>query len=132
MRQIVRTTGFLLAAMAAGYIGSLMGQAERPVAAQGHAPAVQDVVTAKRFELVDANGKERGSFFLRDDGSPFLVLKDTEGKKRGSFSLVNGQPSLSLSDADGKHRGLLSLGKDGSPHLSLTDADGNALAALPK
>ena len=41
MRLIVRTPGFLLAAMATRMVRSLMGTTERPVAAQGHAPAAQ-------------------------------------------------------------------------------------------
>ena len=59
--------------------------------------AVQDVVRAKKFQVVDDQGKKRAALGLSDDGGPALLLYDADGKKRaGLFLASDGSPSLSL------------------------------------
>lgn len=124
MRQTMKTAAMLLAAMCAGYLGGLLSQVNRPASAQ----AGNNVVTAKKFVLVDNAGKTRGEFFVKD-GDPGLRLLDGAGKSRCELSLVEDDPSLELSDENGKPRGEFFL-IGGSPMLGLSDEKGKLRASF--
>ena len=107
-----------------------MSQGQQQAIATDAAKApVQDVVRAKRFELVDDAGKVRGEFRLVD-GEPVLTLADAAGKPRGEFWLINGEPAVTLFDAAGEVSGLFSL-FNGEPYLRLYDADGKTIWSAP-
>ena len=94
-----------------------------PAQAQAGAP-VQDVVKAKRFDLVDDAGKPRASLGVMPGGAQGLLLFDDGGKPRASLGVSpDGSPSLFLFDSATKGRLLLALTPDaeGSPGLWLYD-----------
>jgi len=76
-------------------------------AGKAKAVPVQEVVRAKRFELVDA-----------------------EGRVRGALELVGVEPRLVLYDEKSRQRAKLLLGPDGSPTLVLRDEKGNLRVIL--
>ena len=121
MRQTIHTIVMLLAAMAAGYVGGLVSQHTAPAGAQGtgKAPVVQEVVRAKRFELVDGKGKKRGVFRV-ENGKPGIAVCDNNGTIRGDFSLLTDGPCLSLYDANGMIRGMFDL-TAGYPVICMLD-----------
>jgi len=122
MKQTMKTAALLLAAMGMGYLGGLLSQTNHPAGAVEQ-PVVKEIVRAKAFELVDAEGQTRGQFFMKNDGNPALFLYDAAGKRRGAFSIMkDGNPDLCLSDAMGKTRGLFFVKSDGNPALCLYDA----------
>ena len=123
MKDKMQVTGMLIAAMAAGYLGGLMSQANTAAVAAGTGPVTSDVVKAKRFELVDAKGETRGLFTVGKDGDPILVLYDSAGQVRGGFSTLNGDPMLVLNDSAGQVRGLFGT-LNGDPMLVLNDSAG--------
>jgi hypothetical protein len=87
------------------------------------APAVPDVVKARRFEVVDATGKLRVALGVRTHGWAGLTLYDAAGKTRAILTLhADGSPSLYLSDGTEKLRASLGVAANGSPRLSLLDA----------
>ena len=145
MRQTIKSTAFLLAAMAMGYLGGLLSQTTHKAAAQAPA-APPAVIQAQRFELVDAAGKVRGSFgmnganpcinlydvagkrrgaFAMNGDDPYLGLYDAAEKGRGSFMLVGDTPSIGVYDSKAKPRGLLTMNGE-YPELSLYDSDGKS------
>lgn len=129
MKERLRTTCLLLAAMAAGYIGGLMSQASTIAAVMKKQPVVSDVVKAKSFALLDSKGNVRGMFTTLKE-NPALALFDKEGNARGVFSTSKeGDASLSLINAKGKNEGEFSTSKEGS-YLCLSDSEGNSREEL--
>lgn len=129
MREKMRTTALLMAAMAAGYVGGLMSQASSVATAQAD-PGVSEVVRAKSFVLVDSEGKTRGLFNTNKDGVA-LVLIDSEGKARGLFSTDKDGVALAIRDSEGNRRGLFGTDDKGEPRLALFDLDGRAVWKAP-
>ena len=102
-------------------------------AAQAKEPAVPDVVRARRFEVVDAAGKERALLAVYPDGNLGLMLFDAARKLRALLALhPEGDPGLMLFDAAGKVRGVLAVRPGGGrgPGLVLLDAAGKVRAGL--
>ena len=97
VRERTRLTGILLAAMAAGYAGGLISQANTKAAPANTAPATSEVPRAKRFEVIDSAGKLRGVFATLK-GEPALELVDSAGKLRGVFATIKGETALELAD----------------------------------
>jgi len=92
---------------------------------------VQDVVRAKAFEVVDANGKLTAKLGTLPDGSAGLVLHDASGERRALLSTdTDSAPGLYLYDASGNRRALLTTRSDGSPGLYLWDDIGNVRTVL--
>jgi hypothetical protein len=120
--------------MALTVVSGLVGGAASNLLVQG-APAVaqvggavQEVVRAKRFEVVDDQGRSRALLSVLPDGSPGLTLYDGAGKQRAGLGLLpDGTPRLALHDAAGKQRAGLTVLPDGSPGLALFDAAGKAI-----
>ena len=93
---------------------------------------VQEVVRAKRFEVVDGKGRVRIELSMGADGRlPGLRIRDAEDKPRAALGLaLDGLSSLILCDKAGKPRAALSVPPDGSPLLVLADEKGKTRAAL--
>jgi len=117
----LRVTAMLMAAMAAGYVGGLMSQANTRALAEGGTPITSDVVRAKRFELVDSTDKVHGALCITIKGGPALRLYDTAGNTRAVLHVFEGEPALRLFDSAGKVRGEFST-LDGDPTLALYDS----------
>jgi len=119
-----------------------------PAAAQSG--DVPDVIRAKSFEVVDAEGQTRAKLVAIADGSPALGLMDANGGTRALLCLhPDGSPRLifaddrgtaravflsemvELHDADGKPRATLYLSSDGSPEVILRSADWKVLFSAP-
>jgi len=89
---------------------------------------VAEVIKAKRFEVVDKDGKRRAELSLIV-GEPFLRLNDKRGQYRVELGVVSGG-YIGLVDQNSMIRVGLGLGKDGEPGLSLYDKNGKGRAAL--
>jgi len=118
-------------------------------AGQAKAVPVAEVVRARRFELVDADGKERAVLRIAAEGTPMLVLWDNNGKVSAGLGLgPDGSPNLALVDANGKgsvllsssslvlfdgnrrYRVTLGLTSNNAPSLSFWGEKGEARAVL--
>ena len=110
------------------------GRVWRPVTveAQSKQPAVADVVRARRFEVVDAAGKERAVLGVFSDDVTALRVYDATGKMMlmGLGVTRDDEAGLGLRDAAGKLRAGLNVTSDGSPLLLLLDAAEKARAGL--
>ncbi len=129
MKERMRVTILLMAAMAAGYVGGMMSQTNTRAAALNITPTTSDVVRASKFELVDTDGKVLGTFGT-DKGEPSLSLIDAAGKMRGTFRITKGEARLGLWDAAGKLRGVFGTMED-EPHVVLWDAAGKISWSTP-
>jgi len=122
-------------------IGGRLWQPE-VAAAQARSSAVPDLVKARRFEVVDPTGKVRVVLDAIMD-QPGLTLLDAAGKDRGYFLLrEDGSPTLQLLDKNGKLRAVLGAAhyettrtKDvtmtSESNLALCDKDGKAIWKAP-
>jgi len=132
-----------------GLVVVLGGRLWHPATVAAQAPAVAEVVKARRFEVVDAAGKvgvilgspglvfcdaaghTRASLSLGSDGNPDLVFRDAAGQKRVAvFLFRDGSPILVLVDAAGRFRLYLYLNPEGSPSLTLQDKAEHSRAVL--
>lgn len=94
--------------------------------------AVQPVLSAQRFRLVDAGGQERAVLQMEAAG-PSLRVLDASGESQvfvgvtdtGPELTVNG-PGLAVSSA----RATLKLNANGLPHLEMVDLEGRPRTAL--
>lgn len=115
--------------------------------------AAQEVVRAKEFQLVDANGQVRARLAFAATEYPDLVLQDQNGKicvslmlaQNGSsglslhgpngtcaeLSVDEGGPSLRLYDQNDAVRAGLLLDESGLPHLAMNDQKGNTIWQAP-
>ncbi len=117
---------------------------------------IRDVVRAKRFELVNDEGKKRPALFSRRDGAVGLSLVAADGDtQRASLGITSAgtatlklydereilraamqaapagaQAHFSLADAVGRARVQILLYEDGSAGVSISDWWGNRRAAL--
>lgn len=66
--------------------------------------ADEDVVRARRFELVDAQGRVRAEIAIDDDGAAGLFVRDDAGRLRASVSYDEAQSAMYLWDANGHIR----------------------------
>lgn len=133
MRNTIRTTALLMVAIAAGYVGGLMGQARSVDIAQAEPRSFEndasEVVRAKMFVLLGSDGETRGLFSANEEGVS-LVLMDSNGKARGLFSTDEKGVSLAIRDSEGNRRGLFGTEKD-EPKLTFFDTDGRAIWKAP-
>lgn len=85
---------------------------------------VADVVRAKRFELVDSEGKVCATLALGEDGCPGLGLCDREGHERATFSLDRGGALyVTMRTKSGGVFGTLGFGTDWRLGLQLLDGN---------
>jgi hypothetical protein len=88
-------------------------------------------VQARRFVLVDQNGKVRTELSIRPDGGPALRLFDQNGKARvGLRVMTDGTAGIMLCDQNEKIRGQLRILADGNLGLILADENGKNRAVL--
>ena len=133
-------------ALAVLAVAGLAGGALASWLAPGKAAWAQEeavgVLTARKFRLVDDEGKERAVLGMfqsavyprtgeRLANVSGLRLYDTLGNKRAALTLYeDGRPGLSLFDATGKPRIGLCLLDDGSAYLSVLDPAGTTRAMI--
>jgi len=88
--------------------------------------AVQGMVRAKQFKVVDDQGRTRATLGLTTDSGCGLFLYDAAGKIRATLCLgADGGPGLWLYDAAGEGRTMLAVSPDGRRSgLTLWDAAG--------
>ena len=90
-----------------------------------HAASADQVVRARKFELVDREGRVRGVLGDLGFGSVGMSLRDGEGILRVGLSVVpDGRAVVSFFHKDGKPRAALGVGPNGSPAMLLTRGDG--------
>ncbi len=84
-----------------------------------------EVTRARRFELVDSEGRVRATLGLDEEGSPAVCLCDEEGNVRGGLCITSeGVPQLRMMTAAGGLRAALGFGTSWRPGLVLTDRHG--------
>ena len=85
---------------------------------------VAEVVRAKRFELVDSEGKVCATLALDEDGCPGLHLCDREGHERAELALdMDGALHLTMRTKSGGVFGILGFGTDWRLGLQLFDGN---------
>jgi len=120
----------LVLAVIAGLVGGVVSSflfMGTPVFAQK--TEVADIIRAKRFEVVDKDGKLHAALYLLA-GEPGLVLYDKNEKPCAEFSLYNGEPGLSFRDKNSKSRFVLGL-DNGEPLLRFTDKNDKVIWSAP-
>ena len=91
-----------------------------------------EVVRARRFELVDSEGKVRAALAVDEEGVPGLALSDGDGNVRAALILGReGIPRLNLLSKTGTVRASLGFGSDWKVQLVLTDANLQAIWSAP-
>ncbi|MEN8374995.1 MAG: hypothetical protein ABFS34_06045 [Gemmatimonadota bacterium] len=90
-----------------------------------------NTVTAREYQLADAEGTVRGTWRAGDDGGARLTLLDTEGRVRMRLSVLDqgGAPGVAFLDEEGNQRVVLAHLPDVS-NLVFADEDGSARAVL--
>jgi len=113
---------FYLAGLLSGFIGGLFGayvltHVERgatgvrlptaPIATQ------QQVISAQRIRLMDADGRARAELAMSQDGGPGIFFYDTKGRNRLELGLYspaeNEYPFVVLNDAQLRAAGIFRL-----------------------
>jgi len=125
-RKNRRLTGLLAGLGAAAALWVVLG------AAPGTAPAplpYMESVAAKKFLVVDAQGKLRATLCIAEKG-PGLWLYDETGAYRAGLGLNEQGAGLTLIDAKGKNRATMCLAEKG-PELTLYDENGKTVWAAP-
>ena len=86
---------------------------------------VQEVVRAKRFELVDDDGAVRGRMEM-NGGEPTLSLLNSDGLVAWSVEVSSsGMPRLYFNDENDNLRLIANLEHDGCPALEMLGEDEN-------
>ena len=88
----------------------------------------EDVVNAKKFNLLDDNGKTRASLSATELGTA-LTLRDENNQPRASLSVTELETALTLRDENNQPRAKLALSKNG-PELALCDENDKPRARL--
>lgn len=89
------------------------------------------LVEATRFVVVDAQGRQRATWGLDDDGASRLALLDSLGAARLRLSVLpSGWPGLALVDDHGRTRSALGVLPDATNSLVFADAAGNTRIVL--
>jgi len=111
--------------------GGPLGAGSLPTTGVQQQPAVQDVVRAKRFVLVDEVGATVGAFGVFD-GQLSLLLHDKNQKARAVLAVdKEGQPALVLLDENGKIRAQFDI-ENNEPRLMLLDEKGKTTFLAPQ
>lgn len=89
-------------------------------------------ISASKFSLVDADGKERGSFSVDGEGMASLTVLSKSGEPRGVFGAgADGLTVLNLSH-QGKLRAQIRTAAGGAPNLELWGENGEPVFQAPK
>jgi hypothetical protein len=111
-----------LVGMFSGFVGGLMGayvlgHSERvntwaPLAVAA-AATQQDIVSARRIQLVDASGRPRAELAISPDGGPGIFFYDSKGRNRlvlGLYSPAESEyPFVVLNDTQQQAAGIFRL-----------------------
>jgi hypothetical protein len=118
-----------VAAMAGLIGGSVSTMVMTPGAAKADP---EKVVTAQKFELVDADGKERGSFAVSGDGMASLTELSKSGDPRAVLGAgADGLTALSLAH-HGNLRAQLKVAAGGTPNFEMWGDNGDPVFQQPK
>jgi hypothetical protein len=92
---------------------------------------VEEVIRAKRFEMVDDEGQARVVLGTQDETSGLMLL-DSNGQSVAELAVSDdtGSAMLSLYDERGSLRASLDLDADGSPTVGLYDISGEPRISL--
>ena len=89
----------------------------------------EDLVRARRFELVDDQERPRAALHM-EDGQPILTLADEDGSARVQVAINReGNATLRVRDAAGQERLQIAAMEDGTG-VVLTDSTGTIHASL--
>jgi hypothetical protein len=123
----------LLTLGVAAIAGLIGGSVSTVVMTPGAAKAdAGKVVTAQKFELVDADGKERGSFAVGGDGMATLTELSKSGDPRAVLGAgADGFTALNLAH-HGKLRAQLKIAAGGAPNFEMWGDNGDPVFQQPK
>lgn len=105
----------VLAGFAGGILGAyVLGHIETVLVSRASAAiATQELVSANRIRLLDANGKARAELAMSADGGPALFFYDTRGRNRlvlGLYSPAESEyPFVVLNDTNEQAAGIFRL-----------------------
>ena len=94
--------------------------------------AVQPMLSAQRFRLVDDGGNERAVLQMEEDG-PSLRVLDVGGESQVFIGVTDTGPELTVNGPGlraSSARATLRLNANGLPHLELVDLEGRPRTAL--
>jgi hypothetical protein len=112
-----------------GAVSNLLLQGAPAMAQAGG--AVQEVVRAKEFALIDDEGRTRAQLGRNSNGCFGAWVFDAAGEGRLSLTVgPDGYPAMLLYDAAGKAQVRLGANPDGSSYLSVLHAAGKAQARM--
>ena len=90
-----------------------------------------DIVEARSFRLVDADGVERGEWGIDADGNTRLSLLDERRQPRLNLTVLqSGSPGMALISDSGQRRAVLGLLPDETTTLVFADGGGIPRAVL--
>jgi hypothetical protein len=97
----------------------------------GGEQVAEEVVRAKRFEVVDDEGEVRITLDAGPgDEAAVMAVQDRQGNNRAGFGILeDGSVALVLKDAEGNRRASLGIGEeagDKPPRLTIADSLGRA------
>ena len=99
----------------------------------GHADAVGkngDIISAKRFNLIDDNEKVRASLCFEENGYPAIAFLDLDQKVLSYFALTKSGPMIVFRDSDKRSRMMINLDKEGEPSIIFFGKNKNPNLAL--
>jgi hypothetical protein len=105
----------LLSGSLGGLIGAyLVGHVDRgSMVSAAAAAAREDVMSARRIQLIDASGRTRALLAMSPDGGPGLFFYDTTGRNRlvlGLYAPVESEyPFVVLNDGEQRAAGIFRL-----------------------
>jgi hypothetical protein len=113
---------FYLAGLLSGFIGGLFGAYALTHVERGatgvHLPTApvatqQQVISAQRIRLMDADGRARAELAMSQDGAPGIFFYDTKGRNRLELGLYspaeNEYPFVVLNDTQLRAAGIFRL-----------------------
>src|SRR5262245_7818436 len=103
----------VMAGLVGGALAGGVGRLDARAATRGGA-----TVTAQKFVLVDATGRQRAALQVMANGLVDFSLQDAQGSDRAKIGVeANGSTSVGLFDAEG-HR-VVTLGEEKDGHTGL-------------
>jgi hypothetical protein len=123
-REVWRQKMFWVATMAV--LGLVM------LSAAATQTKVQEEVRAKRFVVVDANGKNLLDMWAAGDSLPTLTLYDQQGNPRTQLDILpDGSPRLYFADAERRIRMRFGAATEGRSHMEIIDGKGGTIWKAP-
>ena len=110
--------------LAGGMVGGFISERVYggAVWAQGETP---QLVTAREFQLLAADGTVRAQLGANEGGDARLVFRNGEGKRQLTAGMDDeGRPLVMLHDGQGTHRAQLGVNDEGVPLVILFDGNG--------